>query len=301
MKLDQLAYFLAAAKQQHIGKAAHVVSISPSAISHAVSALERELGRELFVKKGKNIFLTAHGRLLMEKAEDLLARADRVKEELSSETVELKGHYRLAATHLLSSRLLAPAWTSVQNVNPSLSAEIYTLRSAQVIASLTSGEMDFGVTFSPQDHPRLELRTLHKGNLVFVVRKGHPVLKLNREKRAKALSSYPACLAKAFQGVADCESHPEFPRHGIIPDPKLLFDSNDVAAAHIRDSNSWGLFTDWSAHCYAEGLAAFAPTDWRAPYTVSAVWPKHRQLPRALKKLIVELEASLRDQLRSSR
>ena len=51
MKLDQLTYFLEAARHEHIGKAAKAVAISPSAISHSISALEKELGRPLFKKR----------------------------------------------------------------------------------------------------------------------------------------------------------------------------------------------------------------------------------------------------------
>ena len=75
MKLDQLTYFLEAARQEHIGKAARILAISPSAISHSIAALEEELGAPLFERKGKYIFLTNRGRRLMERAAELLSRA----------------------------------------------------------------------------------------------------------------------------------------------------------------------------------------------------------------------------------
>ena len=61
MTLDQLRYFLAAARFEHIGKAAQSVSISPSAISTAIAALEDELGCELFRREGKSIVLNVSG------------------------------------------------------------------------------------------------------------------------------------------------------------------------------------------------------------------------------------------------
>ena len=40
MKIDQLRYFFETARQGHIGRAANIVAISPSAISHSIAALE---------------------------------------------------------------------------------------------------------------------------------------------------------------------------------------------------------------------------------------------------------------------
>src|ERR1700722_3577991 len=110
MKLDQLTYFLETAKQEHIGKASRVLAISPSAISHSISSLEEELGYPLFVKKGKNILLTNQGRLLMERAAEIVQRTQAIKDELTSDKLELQGHFRLAATHVLSAHFLAPSW-----------------------------------------------------------------------------------------------------------------------------------------------------------------------------------------------
>src|SRR5271156_5441681 len=114
MKLDQLKYFLETAKQGHVGKAANILAISPSAISHSIAVLEKELGRELFIKHGKRIILTNHGRLLMERARGLLENVEAVFDEVASDMVELQGHYRMAATHVLSSKFLAAAWTTLR-------------------------------------------------------------------------------------------------------------------------------------------------------------------------------------------
>src|SRR5262245_25276341 len=108
MTLDQLRYFCATAHYEHVGKAARAIAISPSALSHASSSLEAELGHRLFVRQGKRIFLSAHGRELQARASSLLASAEELREALASDTVALQGHFRLAGTHGLAAALLAP-------------------------------------------------------------------------------------------------------------------------------------------------------------------------------------------------
>ena len=85
MKIDQLQYFLETANLEHIGKASKVLAISPSAISHSISSLERELGRDLFEKRGKRIYLTPHGKLLKERASELLMQVESIKEEVTDD------------------------------------------------------------------------------------------------------------------------------------------------------------------------------------------------------------------------
>ncbi len=292
MTIEQLRYFLEAARHQHIAKAAAIVAISPSAISHSIAALERELDRELFVKRGKNIFLTASGKLLMEHAGRFISDLEALKEMLTSEEAELQGYYRLAATHLLCSRYLMPAWSEIQAGSPRLTAEIYTLRSAQAAVGVAAGEYDFGVCFSPQVNTRLESETLRDGTLVLVVRRGHPALKAAPAKLGRELSRYPAALPKSFQGVDNCEMHPMFDAFGIKPRAECVFDSYEVATARLLSSPSWSLFPDWIVGL-RPGLVGIRPKRWNAPYRIAAVWPKHRQRTRVLNRLCQTLRRSL--------
>ncbi|MBI3505890.1 MAG: LysR family transcriptional regulator [Proteobacteria bacterium] len=293
MKIEQLRYFLEAARHQHIAKAAAIVAISPSAISHSIAALERELGQELFVKKGKNIFLTGSGKLLMENADRFIGDLEAMKELLSSEQAELQGYYRLAATHLICARYLTPAWSTVQAGNPSLHAEIFTLRSAQVARGVAEGEYDFGVCFNPQTNTRLETEPLMDGSLVLAVRKNHPVLKAAPAELGRELSRYPAALPKSFQGIDNCEMHPMFDAFGIKPRAEFVYDSYEIATARLLSSRSWSLIPDWIV-ALEPGLAAIKPKRWNAPYRVTAVWPRHRRRTRVLNRLCDAVRKLLR-------
>ncbi len=108
MKLDQLQYFVEAAKRQHVGQAARFLNISPSAISHSIAALEDELGKRLFEKQGRQVKLTQSGKMLLDRAEHLLGEERRIRDEVSQGHFVMRGHYRIAATHTLCAELLTP-------------------------------------------------------------------------------------------------------------------------------------------------------------------------------------------------
>lgn len=290
MKFEQLTYFLETARTEHIGKAAKAMHISPSAISHSIAQLEEELGRELFVKKGKRIFLTSHGKLLMERAEKLLRDVKTIKEEVAAENVELQGHYRMAASHDLCVQYLAPAWVKLQNQNAKLSGEMFTLRSSQVVSGIVSKELDIGLCFSPLAHPELQHRALRTGQIVPVLRKDHAIFKLKEADRIKALSQYPCVLPKSFQGVDVCERHPMFERFQIKLTPLFLIDSYAVGLQHVAKSDAWSFMPDWLVENRKDEVKALKVTaGWEAPYQVSAIWSKDRPLTTAMTKLVDNL------------
>ena len=63
MNLNQLHYFSKLAEVEHYTKAAEELGISQPTLSHAVGALETELGTKLFEKQGRNITLTKYGKI----------------------------------------------------------------------------------------------------------------------------------------------------------------------------------------------------------------------------------------------
>ena len=62
MNLQQLTYFHKIAERKNYTKASQELSVSQSNLSHSMSKLEEELGVPLFVKNGRNIEVTVHGK-----------------------------------------------------------------------------------------------------------------------------------------------------------------------------------------------------------------------------------------------
>ncbi len=61
MALQDLRYFIAAAKTQHFGRAASSLNISQPAISRQIRELETELGIRLFERLSRGVRLSKAG------------------------------------------------------------------------------------------------------------------------------------------------------------------------------------------------------------------------------------------------
>lgn len=288
MKFDQLMHFLEAARREHIGNAAAALKISPSGISYSIECLEEDLGVTLFKKRGKRIFLTDAGKRLLQKIPEVQHQLSDLRSFVTSAPPPFQGHLRLGASHVLADNLLAPLVGKSFHKSPQLSVALYSLRSSEVLSKTLEDQLDLGILFSPQPHPRLECQRIYEGQLKAFVRPKHPLLK--QKDPLKALAVYPAVLPKAFGGIDVCESHPVFERHGIKPNARFSYDNYAVATAIVRHSDVWGFFPDWLATLPHFALKALPlPSSWDAPFHISAIWLKDLFLETTVRHLIDRL------------
>ncbi|HWO97933.1 MAG TPA: LysR family transcriptional regulator, partial [Bacillus sp. (in: firmicutes)] len=76
MDIKQLRYFAAIAQEGQITRAAKKLHMAQPPLSHQLKSLEQELGVLLMERNGKNMELTNSGKVLYERAKELLDRID---------------------------------------------------------------------------------------------------------------------------------------------------------------------------------------------------------------------------------
>ena len=293
MTLDQMRYFLEAAKFEHVGKAAKSVAISPSAISSAISALEKKLECQLFEKQGKNIRLTESGRLLKTKLEKIFDDLALVESDLNRNRSTMVGTFRIGASPFLATRFLSPAWFKMQKVHPGVIGEFSSMHTSRLLLDVLSGNVDLALCFSPLRHPDLVIHELGGGQLRIAVRKGHPLAK--KRGPLSAISEFPATLHKATSGVDICENHPAFDMHGIVPKVACFFDTDEIAVQSLVSSDSWSLLPEVVIEANSDQIVAIAhPKEWDAPYTIATVARSHRDSNAVLKEFRLFLKTELK-------
>lgn len=82
MQPEQLEIFAAVAKYKSFSEAARRLYISHSTTSRVISALEKELEAELFVRDNHIYSLTAAGEVLLEETEKILECERRARERV---------------------------------------------------------------------------------------------------------------------------------------------------------------------------------------------------------------------------
>jgi len=83
MTLQTLRYFSIIAELENMSKAAELLHTTQSSLSKAIFSLEKELGVDLFDRKGKKLVLNDAGMRFLESCKIILKESDEVNKELS--------------------------------------------------------------------------------------------------------------------------------------------------------------------------------------------------------------------------
>jgi DNA-binding transcriptional LysR family regulator len=146
--LVQLRYFVVAAEAGSMTAAAERLLIAQSAVSTAVSNLERELGVQLFIRrKGKGLVATPAGERLLLQARELLGRALDVAAEARGDVGALSGPVRLGCFVTLAPFVLPRLLVAAAERHPQLQVEVLEGEADELDRALRTGRIDFAITY----------------------------------------------------------------------------------------------------------------------------------------------------------
>ncbi len=148
-----------------------------SALTKSVQLLEQELGAELFNRTTRNVVPTDAGNRLAQRAEELLALADQIGDEVLSGS----RHLRLIVGPAVMEASLAPALTSFYRAYPDIRVTAETLPLDIAADRLRQREADMLLFHSTSVSAIPEQRLFHIHKIideayVAVMRQDHPAL-----------------------------------------------------------------------------------------------------------------------------
>lgn len=145
MEIKNLRYFIAVAREENMSRAAQTLHVTQPTLSKALKALEGELGKKLFTRHSFSIKLTDEGMLLLNRAEDLVAMADKIEQEFISLDDITGGDIYFGLGESYQIALLASEIKKLKDRYPSFTYHITSGDTEQVTEKLDKGILDFGV------------------------------------------------------------------------------------------------------------------------------------------------------------
>ena len=159
MDLRVLQYFLAVAREQSISAAAQSLHLSQPALSIQIKALEEEFGKQLLIRGAKGsrkVVLTEEGRILRQRAEEILSLVQKTEEELTCSDDTIVGDVIIGAGETDIIRLLAKTAKKLQKKYPDIHYHISSGNAEYVLEYLDKGLIDFGLLFRDIDCTKYE-------------------------------------------------------------------------------------------------------------------------------------------------
>ena len=107
MELRTLRYFLVAAQEENLTRAADILHVTQPTLSRQMMALEKELGTTL-MQRGKNgLTLTDDGFFFQQRAKEIVELADRLEGSFAERGAEVNGTVSVGASEAVGSRIFA--------------------------------------------------------------------------------------------------------------------------------------------------------------------------------------------------
>ncbi|HMM14168.1 MAG TPA: LysR family transcriptional regulator [Parvibaculum sp.] len=185
MTLDQLRIFIAVAEREHVTRAARALGLTQSAVSSAIAALEARHDTRLFDRVGRHIELTAAGRLFLDEARGVLARAHAAELMLSELGSLGRGTLNVHASQTIASYWLPAQLVRFREAYPRIEVRLAAANTETVARAVLEGSADLGFVEGAVKIPALASVEVGADRLVLVVGAAHPLARRKRVSLAE--------------------------------------------------------------------------------------------------------------------
>ena len=151
LSLVHLKVLNAVARHGSVTEAAKHLHYSQPSVSHHLSRLEAATGVKLVQRIGRGIRLTPEGRLLANRAAEIVGRIDAATNELAAQVGLQAGQVRLAANASTLSTLVPKAAAALAEAHPGLRLNLFERHPVEALQMLRHGEIDVALVFRYSD------------------------------------------------------------------------------------------------------------------------------------------------------
>jgi molybdate transport repressor ModE-like protein len=220
LDVTRLRVLDAVARHGSVTAAARELSYSQPSVSHHLARLEAETGAQLLQRVGRGIRLTQAGRLLADRAAEIIGRLDAADAELSAHVGLTAGRVRVASFASGIGSLVVPAAAELARKHPGLEIGSMDTHPPDALDLLRKGRVEVAIVFRYDDAEDAEhgIRLHHLLDDPMYVMAQRRIRGLASLSEATWVAGCPACRGHL---LALCEAAGFTPRIG--------YESDDVA------------------------------------------------------------------------
>ena len=176
LELRHLRTVRAIHEQGGLARAAEVLNITQSALSHQVKALEEQAGVDLFVRRAKPLRLSPAGMRLLRLAEQVLPLVAATEAEFKSVEAGRIGRLHIAMECHACFDWLLPVLDIFRRTWPEVDLDIRQRLAFGALPALARQEVDLVISSDPEEMAGIVYQPLFDYSPTLVVPAGHPLV-----------------------------------------------------------------------------------------------------------------------------
>ncbi len=178
-----------------LARAAEMLNITQSALSHQIKGLEDQAGVELFVRRSKPLKLSAAGQRLLRLAERILPEIEALEAEFNGLREGSAGRMHIAIECHACFEWLFPVLDKFRKTWGDVDVDIRPGLAFDALPALRKEEVDLVVSSDPEELPGISFKPLFDYEPVFVASSQHPLARRDfvvaEDFRSETLITYP--------------------------------------------------------------------------------------------------------------
>ena len=147
LDVTRLRVLVAVARHGSVTAAAHALNYAQPSVSHHLARLEAETGTKLVQRAGRGIRLTDAGRLLAERAAEVIGRLDAAENELAVYSGLRAGRVRMAAFPSALGTIVPGAAALLHSQHPTVDLRLTEAEPPEAVRMLRAGYVDVALIF----------------------------------------------------------------------------------------------------------------------------------------------------------
>lgn len=174
MNLREMGYFLAASKTLHFTRAAALCGVTQPTLTRGIQKLEKEFGAPLFAREGGTTHLTALGRMVQPRIEDIVARSRSVRKQASLHLRLQGSDLRLGVMCSLGPQRFGAMLGRFRLAEPGIDISLADATPDRLAELLLQGDLDAALMVQPEGfHERLKPEPLYSERFLVACAPGH--------------------------------------------------------------------------------------------------------------------------------
>jgi LysR family transcriptional regulator, transcriptional activator of the cysJI operon len=220
MQFESLKVFCDLAETESFTKAAQINSVTQSAVSQTISALEKQFKSLLIERSKKNFRLTAEGEVLYDYSKRILQTYEAIRNKMQDLKQEISGEIRVAAIYSIGLHDLPPYIKRFLKDHPTVKLHVEYRREDLVYSDIVGNIVDLGLVAYPTRDSKVEVVHLHEDPLVLICHPQHPLAKQDSIK------------LKALTGQKFVSFSPELPTRKATD---RMLKEQGVSVQHVKE------------------------------------------------------------------